>query len=213
VVLYAFIILKAVLPILLPLIASRKRALDGPKGINWSDYRNVTNRFGTVPGWWEDIALALSYHPVTCKYTHLHSSAGLNSWFAKYRKLRKFGNIWRDARCRDRWLDYLTDEQKRSVLLVHFQRAVVQGSEGPSLGAELQATTESSCTSTNALLLQDLRRSGSPRRRSTMPPSTDRLALRRFLCCSWPLYISQVQRTGPLWLTDLRKVVAQPSRL
>jgi len=36
------------------------------------------------------------------------------------------------------------------VLLVHFQRAVVQGSEGPSLGAELQATTESSCTSTNA---------------------------------------------------------------
>ena len=83
VVLYAFIILKAVLPILLPLIASRKRALDGPKGINWSDYRNVTNRFGIVPGWWEDIALALSYHPVTCKYTHLHSSAGLNSWFAK----------------------------------------------------------------------------------------------------------------------------------
>ena len=99
VVMYAFIAFSA----LFPTTQSRKRGRDAAEPVNLAAHPNVSAFFGTQPSNWVDIASAMSTHPLTKELPHLHSSAGLNSWFAKYRPKLKFSSAFRDAHCSQRW--------------------------------------------------------------------------------------------------------------
>ena len=108
VLLYAFIVLKFLFPVL---PGSRKRRRGSDESVSLEKLEgltNVTGLFVQDVKWWEDIALALSFHPVTKVKPHLCSAPGLNSWFVNGRgstKTKIKGSSFRDAHCSERWKD------------------------------------------------------------------------------------------------------------
>jgi hypothetical protein len=118
VIVYAFIVLKALFPVKRP----RKRGLG--EAVNLDSYSSVSNLFQQNPPWWQDIADALKTHPLTKDLLHLHNPNGLNNWFVKTRDMAKFsGRTFRDTQSANRWKAYLLCDVKRGVLEAHLGTA------------------------------------------------------------------------------------------
>ena len=115
VLLYACIVLKFLSPVAAPGSKKRRRGLDESVILEKLEgLTNVTGLFVQDVEWWKDIALALSFHPVTKVKPHLCSAPGLNSWFVNGRgstKTKIKGSSFRDAHCSERWIDYSRSEE------------------------------------------------------------------------------------------------------
>ena len=123
VILYAFIALKA----LFPLVQGRSRKRGRDEQVDLDVHNNLTGLFVKTQEWWKDIAGALSTHPLTRDKKNLTQYEALYSWWIKYRNCNKTkfrGNILRDTWCVQRWKAYLSDDEARSVLEAHYESAV-----------------------------------------------------------------------------------------
>ena len=108
VLLYAFIVLKFLFPVV---PGSRKRRRGSDESVSLEKLEglsNISDLFVKDVTWWKDIALALSFHPVTQDKPHLCSAPALNSWFVNFMgstKTKSKGTGFRNAHCSERWKD------------------------------------------------------------------------------------------------------------